>query len=100
MSYKATKTPDSDQTARHDFDDGQDMRPDEIENEDGLQTSLKSGKHSSVEKLAASRPEYKQGNPAKAVPGAHGDGRTDEEKAEFNSRPGEVSNKALKHHKE
>ena len=40
---------------------------------DGLQTSNKSGKHSSVEKLAASRPEFGTGRGAQAVPGAFGD---------------------------
>jgi hypothetical protein len=65
-----TNTPDSDQTARTRHADLSDDR-DDIALAD-LQTSNKSGKHSSVEKLAASRPEYGSGRGAQKVPGAFG----------------------------
>lgn len=57
MSQKHQATPDSDQTARHRSEDLTDLSdfPDNIE---GLQTSNKTGKHSSVEKLAASRSDF------------------------------------------
>ena len=45
------------------------------------QTSNKSGKHSSVEKLTASRPEFGASPGAKPVPGAGGDTEDGEEHA-------------------
>lgn len=74
MSLRKTDLPDSDETARnkHPYNDGE---PDleETVNDEGLQTSNKSGKHSSVEKLAASRPEFGTSPGAKPVPGAFGE---------------------------
>ena len=66
--------PDSDETARpkHALMSDQPVEgvSDDIE---GLQTSTKSGKHSSVEKLAQSRSEFKPGRDAQPVDGAFGD---------------------------
>ncbi len=39
------------------------------------QTSHKSGKHSTVEKLHASRPDFGASPGNKPIPGAHGSGR-------------------------
>jgi hypothetical protein len=66
--------PNSDETARgkHPYAD-EDAIPDASDNVEGLQTSNKSGKHSSVEKLAASRPEFGAAAGAKPVDGAFGD---------------------------
>lgn len=73
MAFK-TDLPDSDETARpkHAYEDG---GPDveETGSDENLQTSNKSGKHSSVEKLAASRPEFGSAPGAQPVPGAFGD---------------------------
>jgi len=74
---KTVKTPDSDQTARK-HDDLADAMPEETDNTN-RQTSNKSGKHSSVEKLAASRPEFGASPGAKPVPGAHGNPETENE---------------------
>jgi hypothetical protein len=69
-----TNTPDSDETARNKHQDsGQESVEDASSDIDGLQTSNKSGKHSSAEKLAASRPEFGTGRGALPVPGAFGD---------------------------
>jgi len=64
----------SDETARgkHPYSDD-DATPGASDSIDGLQTSNKSGKHSSVEKLAASRPEFGAAAGAKPVDGAFGD---------------------------
>ncbi len=69
-----TNFPDSDETARsnHPYSGGEDFT-DAEETIPGLQTSNKSGKHSSAEKLAASRPEFGVGRGAKPVDGAFGD---------------------------
>jgi len=69
-----TNVPDSDETARgkHAYA-GDEQIEDASANIDGLQTSNKTGKHSSVEKLAASRPEFGSSAGAKAVDGAFGD---------------------------
>src|SRR3954447_24417942 len=69
-----TNLPDSDETARRQHPDaGEENVEDASDNIEGLQTSNKSGKHSSVEKLAASRPEFGEGSTSKPVPGAFGD---------------------------
>jgi hypothetical protein len=69
-----TNFPDSDESARkkhpdsggEDFTDAEPVLP-------GLQISSKSGKHSTAEKLAASRPEFGAGRGAQPVPGAFGE---------------------------
>src|ERR1700712_814654 len=67
-------SPDSDETARkqHPYA-GAEVLEDVSTDIEGLQTSNKSGKHSSVEKLAASRPEFGEGRAGQAVAGAFGD---------------------------
>jgi hypothetical protein len=71
---RKTNLPDSDETSRRrPPDDGQDPADATDLEIEGLQTSQKSGKHSSVEKLAASRPEFEAGRDARAIPGAFGD---------------------------
>jgi hypothetical protein len=66
--------PDSDETARNQHPyAGAEVMEDVGADIEGLQTSNKSGKHSSVEKLAASRPEFGEGRGSQAVPGAFGD---------------------------
>ncbi|MBV8864769.1 MAG: hypothetical protein JO210_05145, partial [Acidobacteriaceae bacterium] len=69
-----TNSPDSDETARgkHAYA-GDDDNPDASSDIEGLQTSNKTGKHSSVEKLAASRPGFGASAGAKPVDGAFGD---------------------------
>jgi hypothetical protein len=70
MSMKIAKIPDSDITARKPDTEEEDLFiPDNIE---GQQTSGKSGKHSAVQKLAASRPEFATGAAAKPKAGAFG----------------------------
>ncbi len=66
--------PDSDETARAKHPDAaaEDI-PDASSNIEDLQTSNKSGKHSSAEKLAASRPEFGTSPGARPVDGAFGD---------------------------
>jgi hypothetical protein len=99
MSTK-TNPPDSDLTARK----RQGVR-DLEKSEEGAatpETSNKTGKHSSVEKLAASRPEFAAAPGAKAKPGSFGDGRAKKGREPatgsattkgFGGRPGEVSDK-------
>lgn len=72
MSIKGNAIPDSDQMARpkHNQSDDQDTTAD---NAIG-QTSGKSGKHSSAEKLAASRPEFGESSTHHAAHGASGSG--------------------------
>jgi hypothetical protein len=69
-----TNLPDSDETARgkhpHTGDEPIEDASTDIE---GLQTSNKSGKHSSAGKLAASRPEFGAGRGAQPVSGAFGE---------------------------
>lgn len=69
-----TDSPASDETARakHAYA-GDEAMADVSDDIDGLQTSNKSGKHSSVQKLAASRPEFGTGRGAQQVSGAFGD---------------------------
>lgn len=70
---KDSSFPDSDETARNRHPDAADDPMEDIEPAlPGLQTSNKSGKHSSVEKLAASRPEFGTGRGAVPVDGAFG----------------------------
>lgn len=78
MSKKGIGMPDSDQTARKNYE------PEEEPLQDpgdlaGRQTSNKSGKHSSVEKLAASRSEFGSAPGGHPVPGAFG--KTDDDVA-------------------
>ena len=78
---KTIATPDSDQTARRNIDEDDANVQDTETEAEGRQVSNKSGKHSSVEKLAASRPEFGPSPGANPVPGAFGDAGTDEEEA-------------------
>jgi hypothetical protein len=95
MARKQNSVPDSDQSVRG--------LPPEVDPEegimgDGAQTSHKSGKHSSREKLAASRPEHGTGAQAKPVDGADGDPHPDDYSHKGNpGLQGELANKALKH---
>jgi len=68
-----TNLPDSDESARKKHPDaaGENV-PDADTSVAGPQTSNKSGKHSSAEKLAASRPEFGTGRGAEPVDGAFG----------------------------
>lgn len=68
-----TNFPDSDESARVKHPDAaEDNIPDADTSVSGLQTSNKSGKRSSAEKLAASRPEFGTGRGAVPVDGAFG----------------------------
>lgn len=69
-----TNLPDSDETARgkHAYA-GEEQIEDATQDIEGLQTSNKTGKHSSAEKLAASRPEFGSAAGANPVDGAFGD---------------------------
>src|SRR5436305_15234270 len=68
-----TNLPDSDETARGKHSYAGDEQIEEASADiEGLQTSNKAGKHSSVEKLAASRPEFGSSAGAKPVDGAFG----------------------------
>jgi hypothetical protein len=69
-----TNSPDSDETARakHPYG-GDEPIPDVSPDIQGLQTSNKTGKHSSAEKLAASRPGFGSSPGASPVDGAFGD---------------------------
>lgn len=73
-SNPKTNLPDSDESARSKHPDA---AADQVEDAsldiEGLQTSNKSGKHSTAEKLAASRPEFGTGRGAEPVDGAFGD---------------------------
>ena len=72
--HRKSNSPDSDETARKQTSfAGEEMMDDVSAEIEGLQTSNKSGKHSSVEKLAASRPELGSGRGALPVDGAFGD---------------------------
>jgi len=66
---KKTNTPQSDQTART---RGEDLDREPAGELAGRSTSNKSGKHSSVEKLAASRPHFGNENGTKPTDGATG----------------------------
>lgn len=84
---RKTDLPDSDETARkkhaNDADEGADV---DLSSNDA-QTSNKTGKHSSVEKLAASRPEFGTGAGAKPVDGAFGDGEENRNKGKRGGSP-------------
>jgi hypothetical protein len=72
---RKTNAPDSDETARKKHPDANAdpvQGGDLTDSDQGLQTSNKSGKHSSAEKLAASRPEFGTGRGAVPVDGAFG----------------------------
>src|SRR3954452_11533674 len=70
---RKTNPPDSDETARrkHPYAGDEDITDIDAASPD-LQTSNKSGKHSSAEKLSASRPEFGEGRGAQPVDGAFG----------------------------
>ncbi|MDQ2841233.1 MAG: hypothetical protein M3Y72_09380 [Acidobacteriota bacterium] len=71
---RKTNPPASDQTARHKHHQAsEDLMPDVDPAAPGLQTSSKSGKHSSAQKLAASRPEFESARGTVPVDGAFGD---------------------------
>jgi hypothetical protein len=72
MSVKGSKVPDSDRSVRGPADLGDDQMSG-ADIDVSPQTSTKSGKHSSVEKKAASRLEAGTGEGAKSVPGAFGE---------------------------
>lgn len=72
MSKKSNSIPDSDQSERrvHNQTENTDTGSEIL---DGGQTSNKTGKHSSVEKLGASRPEFGSSPGANPVDGAFGE---------------------------
>jgi hypothetical protein len=72
-----TNAPDSDESARKRHPDAADDPMPDVDTSVDLQTSNKSGKHSSAEKLAASRPGFGTGRGAVPVDGAFG-ANTDE----------------------
>ncbi len=89
MSVKTNKIPNSDETARK----GNSAENDDlIDNTDrsGGQTSNKSGKHSSVEKAAASRPGMDDAPGFHPKDGAHGDGTPDKDRDRPNGTPGSI----------
>ena len=68
-----TDIPDSDRSARNAHTPADDLDTEGTTDETvNLQTSNKTGKHSAVEKLSASRPEYGEGRGAVPVDGAFG----------------------------
>lgn len=70
---RETNYPDSDESARKNHPDAaSEAMADAHTNVPDLQTSNKSGKHSTVEKLSASRPEFGTGRGAEPVDGAFG----------------------------
>lgn len=71
---KKTDLPDSDESARqkHAQEQEQENWSEVTDVVTTTQTPHKSGKHSTAEKLAASRPEFGQGNQGKPVDGASG----------------------------
>ena len=71
---RKTNYPDSDESARAKHPDAAEDNVEDAEiSIPNLQTSNKSGKHSTAEKLAASRPEFGSGRGAQPVDGAFGD---------------------------
>ncbi len=82
-----TDLPPSDETARSKHADAASDNPADVDTSYTPQTSNKSGKHSSVEKLAASRPEFGAGRGAQPVSGAFGDD-PDHVKTGRNAGPG------------
>lgn len=70
---RKTNYPDSDESARSKHPGLDDEHTAEASDQnENLQTSVKSGKHSTVEKLSASRPEYGTGRGAVPVDGGFG----------------------------
>lgn len=81
--------PDSDQSARKSHHPDEDL--DTAEATDATanaQTSHKSGKHSTAEKLAASRPEFAEGRAAQPVDGAFGHDTEEPHPTGRNAGPG------------
>jgi hypothetical protein len=78
---KKTALPDSDQSARqkHAQEQEEENWNEVTDVVKTTQTSHKSGKHSTAEKLAASRPEFSEGRGAKPVDGASGSGEEERE---------------------
>lgn len=72
MSKKSTAIPDSDESMRPKHHQEEDIDSDDTLLE-GVQTSNKTGKHSSVEKMAASRPEMGTSPTHNPVDGASGE---------------------------
>ncbi len=69
-----TNLPDSDRSVRSNHPDAGDENVSDADTSiPNLQTSNKSGKHSTVEKLAASRPEFGSGRGAQTAAGGFGD---------------------------
>jgi hypothetical protein len=86
---RKTNYPDSDESARKKHPDAaDDPMPDVDAARPGLQTSNKSGKHSSAEKLAASRPEFGSGRGAQPVDGAFGRDEEGQHPVGRNASPG------------
>src|SRR4051812_36430933 len=97
MSVKGSKIPDSDTSVRGTSNSDGDLGSDQMagaEIDVSPQTSTKSGKHSSVQKKAASRPEGSTGAGAKSVPGAFG--RADKVGVRTGTNPGAEPNKKHK----
>lgn len=89
---KTIGMPPSDETARTNIDErDMESRPDEATDE-GREISSKSGKHSSAEKLAASRPNVGPKPGGSPVSGAHGEPGKDKEQ----TPSGAQRDKALK----
>jgi hypothetical protein len=104
MSEKNSKIPDSDVTARKQSV-GAEESGNDTEQINDLQISNKTGKHSAVEKLAASRPEFAESPGARPKDGAFGDSTPKKDRERpggtpgsqgLSGRPGGVSNKARK----
>ncbi len=86
---RKTNYPDSDESARSKHpDSADDAMPDVDTAAPGMQTSNKSGKHSSAEKLAASRPEFGAGRGAQPVDGAFGADEEGQHPTGRNASPG------------
>ena len=96
MSVKGSKIPDSDRSVRGGMtSEDEEIDPVTAESYDAPQTSNKTGKHSSVEKQAASRPEGGTGAGAKKVSGAFG--KAGNTKVRTGTNPGAEPNKKTKH---
>jgi hypothetical protein len=81
--------PDSDQSARKSHPPEEDLDTGEATNATmNPQTSGKTGKHSSAEKLAASRPEFGEGRGAQPVAGAFGHDTEEPHATGRNAGPG------------
>src|SRR5579884_2993165 len=86
---RKTNYPDSDESARRNHPDAADeAMPDVDTSVPDLQSSNKSGKHSSAEKLAASRPEFGAGRGAQPVDGAFGHNEGEHQITGRNAGPG------------